>query len=188
MTRFRITVRGEGAELRGYIDGSTDTLGDFSNLMAPVGLVIASPAPDDFDPFGISEPGHPPTPETSTDIIRGLAEVCDSQEEMIQQFAMMHYAQAMVIRGERYQREQAEKELFSRELHHFEVEEQAERLKAQLRKVEELNRGLVAQIEDIKAIRSNFPEKCEVHPDDEITCGWKSMVAGIDRVLVEVPT
>jgi hypothetical protein len=39
------------------------------------------------------------------------------------------------------------------------------------------------KIDAIKAIRSNFPEKCEVHDEDGITCGWKSMIAGIDKVL-----
>jgi hypothetical protein len=49
--RSRITVRGEGVELRGYIDGEIDRLGDFAKAMEGIGLVLASPAEDDFDPF-----------------------------------------------------------------------------------------------------------------------------------------
>jgi hypothetical protein len=50
--RFRITVRGEGVELRGYIDDVGDyTLRHFSQAVKPFGLVMASAADEDYDPF-----------------------------------------------------------------------------------------------------------------------------------------
>ena len=40
-----------------------------------------------------------------------------------------------------------------------------------------------AVIEQVKAVRSDYPV-CEKHPDDDvITCGWKRAVQGIDWVL-----
>lgn len=54
--RIRITVRGEGTELRGYLDmgflgeGDAD-LRAFAKAMQPFGVVIASPADDDYNPF-----------------------------------------------------------------------------------------------------------------------------------------
>ena len=50
--KWRITVREEGTELRGYITGDMDYLGDFARTMRPFGLVIASEADDDYNPFG----------------------------------------------------------------------------------------------------------------------------------------
>lgn len=45
--RFRITVRGESSELRGFIDVlDYDALVAFSEAMRPYGLVLASPAED----------------------------------------------------------------------------------------------------------------------------------------------
>lgn len=48
--RLRITIRGEGTELRGYA-----TIEALAALAAPPGeqsyAIIASPAPDDYDPF-----------------------------------------------------------------------------------------------------------------------------------------
>lgn len=51
--RFRITVRGDGVELRGRFDDYKEgrDLGEFSESMQPWGVVVASPAEDDYDPF-----------------------------------------------------------------------------------------------------------------------------------------
>jgi hypothetical protein len=106
--RARITVRGLGVELRGRFDELTDedapTLADFAEAMKPFGLVIASPAEDDFDPFTVQ--GIP------IDQVWGM--------------------QAQVIQGERALREAAEAELRDRELHHFETEEENTRLRVAL--------------------------------------------------------
>lgn len=56
MSRWRITVRGEGTELRGYVEFNNepdgpDDLEYFAAVMKPFGLVMASPADDDYDPF-----------------------------------------------------------------------------------------------------------------------------------------
>ncbi len=51
MGRIRITVRGENAELRGYMDADQDTLMAFAEAMKPYGLVVASLAEDDYNPF-----------------------------------------------------------------------------------------------------------------------------------------
>lgn len=52
--RFRITVRGEGVELRGYIDSAVGdgsaALNRFAEHMKP-NVVVASPAEGDYDPF-----------------------------------------------------------------------------------------------------------------------------------------
>jgi len=52
--RFRITVRGEHMELRGYIDaeheGDLDLM-DLAEAMKPFGLVIASVADENYNPF-----------------------------------------------------------------------------------------------------------------------------------------
>lgn len=53
--RFRITIRGDApkrVELRGYADLDLDQLNALAEAMEPFGLVIASPAPPGFDPFG----------------------------------------------------------------------------------------------------------------------------------------
>lgn len=51
MSRRRVTVRAEGVELRGYVDG-WGQLVDLSNAVQAMGaIVIASPADDDYDPF-----------------------------------------------------------------------------------------------------------------------------------------
>lgn len=62
VVRFRITVRGEQpnglrdgidhVELRGYIDGSIDEVTALSRAMEGIGIVVASGADDDYDPFG----------------------------------------------------------------------------------------------------------------------------------------
>jgi hypothetical protein len=91
--------------------------------MEPYGVVIASPAPDNYDPFAITEPDFPPTPEGSMEIIGAMWENSESPEDFLSQMSMLHFAQATVIRGERYLREKAEAELLARELHHFETEQ-----------------------------------------------------------------
>jgi hypothetical protein len=128
--RHKITVRGTDIELRGYLDGEAN-LRLLAQQMEGIGLVIASPAEDDFDPFAISQPGHPPTPDASIDIIRAMWEDSESPDDFLHRMAMMHYAQANVIRGERGRAERAEREYLARELHHFEVEQENERLRAE---------------------------------------------------------
>lgn len=50
--RYRITVRGHGIELRGYLDAyDPNTLARFGTMMEPFGMIIASPAEADYDPF-----------------------------------------------------------------------------------------------------------------------------------------
>lgn len=127
--RFKITIRGNGVELRGYIDGEHADLNAFAGAVKPW-MVVASPAADDFNPFGITEPEHPPTLEASIDILTGIAASSGNMVEVIENFAALHFGQANVIRGERYQREQAEAELRDRELHHFETEETLTKIKA----------------------------------------------------------
>jgi len=54
--RFRVTVRGDGVELRGYFDDNDradvrNGLVEFSDAMRPYGVVLASVATRDYDPF-----------------------------------------------------------------------------------------------------------------------------------------
>jgi hypothetical protein len=51
--RFRITIRNDEPrlELRGYADLEPLALQHFAATLKPYGLVIASPADDDYDPF-----------------------------------------------------------------------------------------------------------------------------------------
>lgn len=136
MNRFKITVRGLGVELRGYMDELTDedapSLIDFSEAMKPLGLVIASPAGRDYNPFQISEPDNPPTIEMSRELIAHWQETM-SAEEYVEHLATIHHTQAVVIRGERGRAERAEAELAARELHHFETEQENEWLKTEPR-------------------------------------------------------
>jgi len=63
--RVRITVRGDNprVELRGYMDvKSYEWLAAFSEVMKPYGIVVASPADDDYDPFNTAEPWDQPQP------------------------------------------------------------------------------------------------------------------------------
>lgn len=62
--RFRITVRGDHAEVRGYLDTSDDAVGEghpelvaFAEAMKPFGIVVASPAEDTYNPFGLQREG-----------------------------------------------------------------------------------------------------------------------------------
>jgi hypothetical protein len=49
--RWRITVRGEGVELRGYV-GSVVEATELADNVKDLGwVVMASPAEDDYDPF-----------------------------------------------------------------------------------------------------------------------------------------
>jgi hypothetical protein len=54
--KYRITVRGDGIELRGYLgevllQSATERLTAFAEAMKPYGLVVASVAEDDYNPF-----------------------------------------------------------------------------------------------------------------------------------------
>jgi hypothetical protein len=52
VNRFRITVRGEQVELRGYVDAEDiEEVSALGRAMKPFGLVIASYADDDYYPF-----------------------------------------------------------------------------------------------------------------------------------------
>lgn len=48
--RYRITIVGEDLELRGYIDGTTN-LHEVGKRIGHFGSILASLAPDDFNPF-----------------------------------------------------------------------------------------------------------------------------------------
>lgn len=122
MTRYRITVRGTDIELRGIVDGEPN-LFHLTGQMEDFALVIASEAPDDYSPFGITEPENPPSLETSIDILTSIAASSDGIVNLIENFASLHYGQAVVIRNERFLRERAEAEQRDRELHHFETEQ-----------------------------------------------------------------
>ena len=63
--RYRITVCNDDIELRGWIDvDAMENLSGFAEKMKDIGLVIASPAADDYDPFNPAEydpePSVPP--------------------------------------------------------------------------------------------------------------------------------
>ena len=108
MTRFRITIRGEGIELRGYVDGDMSELEMLAGFAAPW-QVLASLAPDDFDPFRISEPDYPPTIETSRELVRSIMGSDEDAASVMETFAVLHFQQANVIRGERHRAEVAER-------------------------------------------------------------------------------
>lgn len=153
--RFRITVRGQGVELRGYLDGDIEKLGAFSDSMKPFGVVVASPmaeheVPDD------------PNLASSIERVEDIHSTAEGEEAFRAEMAILHYMQAVVIRGERDQREYVEREMAARELHHFETEQ---------------------IIEKIKIARSNHPE-CDKHDEnDPVTCGWKRAVQDIDAAM-----
>jgi len=122
VSRFRVTIRGDGTEIRGYA-----TIEAMASLTSPPGeqpyMVIASPAEDDFDPFAITEPDYPPTPERSFAVITELYADSENIVDFMERLSVIHFGQANVIRGESYLRERAEAELRDRELHHFETEQ-----------------------------------------------------------------
>lgn len=141
MNRFRITVRGLGVELRGRFDELTDedapTLRYFAEQMEPFGIVVASPAEDDFDPFKVED-----GPDMSIEAIRlmMIGNNIDNLPDLIRNMANVHYMQAQVIQGERALRESAEAELRDRELHHFETEEKNARFERFVEYVMEIHR------------------------------------------------
>ena len=57
--RYRITVKGDGMELRGFFDTPTpgsvgeahEKLQDFAKAMTPYGYVVASVVSADYNPF-----------------------------------------------------------------------------------------------------------------------------------------
>ncbi len=49
--RWRVTIRSDAIELRGYCDLTYEELEHMSELAKPLGMVIASPADDSYDPF-----------------------------------------------------------------------------------------------------------------------------------------
>lgn len=106
--RFRITVRADNVELRGYFDGTQEELQEFSMNMAPVGMVIASLALDGYDPFGITQPSDPPSIVSSSEVIQGIWESSDDTSTVMSMLTALHYQQAFVIRGERHRAEVAE--------------------------------------------------------------------------------
>jgi len=60
MTRYRITCRGTGVELRGYIDGE-EKVREFAGALAmgmdPIDpILVVTPVADDWTPFGPSAP------------------------------------------------------------------------------------------------------------------------------------
>lgn len=120
--RFRITVRSETTELRGYTEvDSAEHLTEFAQNMAPVGVVIASGMHEEFDWRTV------PSPESSLELVKYYID-----QGFIEELAQIHFMQAMVIRGERDGRESAEAQLQERELHHFEVEQENEQLRARM--------------------------------------------------------
>lgn len=63
--RYRITVRSNTIELRGYFDTPPDDLAELQALaiaLKPFGLVIASPAEPDYNPFAAADPDQDGTP------------------------------------------------------------------------------------------------------------------------------
>jgi hypothetical protein len=99
-------------ELRGYVDGSAN-LGILADAVKPMGvMVMASPAADDYNPFVISEPENPPSIEASLELMQYYFDQAKEQgvdqSTLIGALADLHYGQALVIRGERGQREYLE--------------------------------------------------------------------------------
>lgn len=116
MTRNRITVRGEGIELRGYIDAESGNEIErlFADDLDERAVIMVSPAEDDYNPFvselpeGISEPDFPPDLNASREIIQSTAMHSTGVVDFFEQMAVLHYNQALVIRGERGRAERAE--------------------------------------------------------------------------------
>jgi hypothetical protein len=49
VTRYRVTIRGEGTEIRGY--ATYEALARLARDKSDPFIVVASPADDDYDPF-----------------------------------------------------------------------------------------------------------------------------------------
>lgn len=120
--RFRITVRGLAIELRGYLDElgieGQPGIKELAEAMKPFGVVVASEADRDYNPFQ-------PSVEDSMALIAKFVEANNGVDlgDLIESLANLHMMQAKVIQGERALREKAEAELRDRELHHFETEQ-----------------------------------------------------------------
>lgn len=155
-TVFRITVRGLAIELRGQFhdlgDEDQPSVQNLADALAPFGMVIASHAPDDYDPFAISDPENPPTHEKSKELIQSWFDTADAdhRDELIDYLAHIHFNQALVIRGERGVRDAAERELHQRELHHFETEQVLDQIRNYIDRFQEED-GWHGDIEDIRA-------------------------------------
>jgi hypothetical protein len=159
--RYKITVRGTDMELRGYLDGEA-TLRVTAKVMEGIGLVIASPAEDDYNPFAITEPDYPPTPERSYAVITEMYADSTDINNFMERLAVLHFGQANVIRGERYLRERAEAELRDRELHHFETEQEYERLKESR---DDYTRMMVGRVNDAEGENDRLKAKLGVAAD-----------------------
>lgn len=88
MTRFRITVRGDGTEIRGYA-----TMEALASLTSPPGeqpyMVIASPADDDFDPFKEErerELHHFETEQENERLANELAQAQNNHADMVRKY------------------------------------------------------------------------------------------------------
>lgn len=181
--RYRITVRGLGIELRGFMDQGLGedqpTLEELAHAMKPFGVVVASEAEHDYNPFQ-EWTGHLQDRLAQAtraaahwqQQVNNLQDLVDSNMDpdeipKIRRIIMQRREIKEAWRAARnYQAmwRRTQTELEQRELHHFETEQ---------------------ILEKIKATRSNGPE-CTVHPgDDEIVCGWKMIVLGIDKALEE---
>lgn len=195
--RFKITIRGEGIELRGYVDGEDEREVELLAGVCDPWQVIASIAPEDFDPFKINDPEFPPSIESSLTVIEAILAASPDIKTATEMLATVHNAQAEVIRAERALRETAEAELASRELHHFEVEQENARLEVDNARLQSnldqeraehestlhIGQDYLATLDKVRAARSNHPE-CDKHDDEDVVkCGWKNAVLDIDKAL-----
>lgn len=162
--RFRITVRGDGTEVRGYA-----TMEALASLTSPPGeqpyMVIASPADDDFDPFKEEQLRELHHFETEQENERLKADHTESEKALIDQVN----TQADTI-------ERLADELAQAQNNHADL----------VRKYRERGTRITEARNTIKRIaeaRKAHPE-CDVHPDDDpIQCGWKQAVVDIDKAL-----
>jgi hypothetical protein len=108
------------------MDGDGQDLNALSLAMDPFGMVVASQAEDSYNPWAA-------TADASMELILSILaqQEYPNLPDLIRHMANVHYMQANVIQGERALRESAEAELRDRELHHFEVEQENERLRGQ---------------------------------------------------------
>lgn len=195
-TRFRITVRSLGLELRGYIDNGIDEdetkLAALAEAMQPFGVVVASEAEHDYNPFrdwtGGDQDRLARVSRYAAHLEQKLANIQDVADAQIDD--KEHPLRRRIVMQRREIRQawlssrnyqamwrKAKRDNEERELHHFETEQENERMRALL--------------ERIKQARSNHPDLpvCEKHPDEQdyVTCGWRLAVQDIDKVLADVP-